>query len=193
MFHLLRFPVRCKQIQNADPQCCCYLVCLSCIYSCDDHAGAISARVSMLQNCPWSQIHVWKSKNVWKCICHGGLSRECMRADGSDWSSHRAERTGLKRITPRARPRCRLVPCVWKCATSGRSIGATLCDHPRVSCCRTITARDIAAVVRVSLVCRSSTVLVPQGKSELNCAPRKGTLTSKPQTWIASVVKRRYA
>lgn len=104
-----------------------------------------------------------------------------------------AERTGWKRITPRARPRCRLVPCVWKCATSGRSIGATLCDHPRVSCCRTITARDIAAVVRVSLVCRSSTVLVPQGKSELNCAPRKGTLTSKPQTWIASVVKRRYA
>lgn len=144
-------------------------------------------------------IHFWKSKNVWKCICHGGLSREYMRADGSDWrSSHHAERTGLKRITPRARPRCRLVPCVWKCATSGRSIGATLCDHARVSCYRTITALqssewDIAAVVRVSLIYRSSTVLLPQGKSELICARRKGTLTSKPQTWIASVVKRRYA
>lgn len=62
MFHLLRFPVRCKQIQNADPQCCCYLVCLSCIYSRDDHAGAISARVSMLQNCPWSQYIFGKVK-----------------------------------------------------------------------------------------------------------------------------------
>lgn len=62
MFHLLRFPVRCKQMQNADPQCSCYLVCLSCIYSCGGHAGAISARVSMLQNSPWSQCIVGKVK-----------------------------------------------------------------------------------------------------------------------------------
>ena len=96
--------------------------------------------------------HFWKSKKVRKCIHHGRLSREYMRADGSDWrSSHHAQRTGLKFITPRARPRCRLGPCVWKCATSGRPIGATLCDHPRVSCCRTVTTRDTGAAARVLL------------------------------------------
>lgn len=49
MFHLLRFPVRYKQIQNANLKSCSYLVCLSCTYSCYDYAGAINATVSMFQ------------------------------------------------------------------------------------------------------------------------------------------------
>lgn len=65
MFHLLRFPVCCKQIQNAKPKSCYYPVCLSCTYSCYDYAGAINATVSTFQylyetNTFWGE----KSENV---------------------------------------------------------------------------------------------------------------------------------
>lgn len=49
MFHLLRFLVCYKQIQNANLKSCSYLVCLSCTYSCYDYAGAINATVIMFR------------------------------------------------------------------------------------------------------------------------------------------------
>lgn len=80
MFHLLRFPVCCKQIQNANLKSCYYLVCLSCTYSCSDYAGAINATVSMFQylyeaNTFWGTKHL----EMFKCICHGRLQPDCIK------------------------------------------------------------------------------------------------------------------
>lgn len=76
MFHLLRFPVCCKQIQNANLKSCYYLVCLSCTYSCYDYAGAINAMVSMFQylyeaNTSWGG----KSENVLSAYVTAGYNQ----------------------------------------------------------------------------------------------------------------------
>lgn len=80
MFHLLRFPVCCKQIQNAKPKSCYYLVCLSCTYSCYDYTGAINATVSTFQylceaNTFWGE----KSKNVLCSYVTAGYNQTAFR------------------------------------------------------------------------------------------------------------------
>lgn len=140
------------QIQNANPQHCYYLVCLSCIYSCDDHAGAISARVSMLQNCPWSQSIFGKVKMSESASVVTGFQESAwklMGVIGEVPTTHRGQVWNLS--TQGLGHGVDLSHACENVLLSGRAIGATLCDHPRVSCYRTITTRDICAVVRMSL------------------------------------------
>lgn len=150
MFHLLRFPVRYKQIQNANPQSCYYLVCLSCIYSCYDYAGAISARVSMLQNCTWSQYIFGKVKMSKSASVVAGFKESAWKLIeiiGDVITTHR----GQVYKTQGLGYGVDLFHACENVLLSGRVIGATLCDHPWVSCSKTKTTWDICAVFRVSV------------------------------------------
>ena len=130
MFHLLRFPVRCKQIQNATPRSCYYLVCLSRIHSCYGHAGAVSASVSMLPNRTWSQYIFGKVKMSQSASVMAGFEESAWKpigVTGEVATTHSGQ--VFSWWNPRARPWGRLVLCMGSVLPSGRVLGATLCDH----------------------------------------------------------------
>lgn len=68
--------------------------------SCCDNAGAISARVSMLQNCTWGRYNFgWVT--AWTYISRGGLLRQCLRTNQSLADVHQPQRTGSKFMKPK--------------------------------------------------------------------------------------------
>lgn len=192
MFHLLRFPVRCKQTQNATPRSCYYLVCLSRIRSCYDHAGAVSASVSMLPNRTRASTFLEK----WKCSkVH--LSRQALKRVHENWSgsleklpAHTEERfaaDGTQGLGHGVDLSCACEACylqdVYLVLLSATTMGPWL---------RNKNNTTSVQFQSVSESLGSRQCYCPRGNLNGVYAHRIVTLTLKPQTWIESVVKHRY-
>lgn len=114
--------------------------------SCCDNAGAISARVRMLQNCTWGRYNFgWVT--IWTYISRGGLWRQCVKSVTGKGTPPTEdgfkvyETWGLCHGIDKA-----------LCAFEDNVIGATLCDHLWVGFCRANWAtQGICADFRMSL------------------------------------------
>lgn len=141
--------------ENAEcgPRCSCYLVCLSCIYSCGGHAGAISARVSMLQTLHEASALLKVKMSESASVVAGFQERTWELTEWLEKFPPRAEWQQSRKFTTQgARPRCRLVPGACEnvllqtfnwCYPLWPPTGQLLWW--------TIATRDIGAAVRVSL------------------------------------------
>lgn len=192
MFHLLRFPVHCKQIQNADPQSCCYPVCLSCIYSCYDYAGAISTRVSMRQNCTQSQSIFGKVNMSEGASIMAGFKESTWKLTGVIWevtATPRGQVLGL--YNPRARPWYRPVLCGKMCYVQDvQLVLLSVTTHGSVALNKNNT-RHLCSFQSVTESVGATWCYCPKGNRNWVYAHSIVTPTLKPQTWIKSVVKHR--